>query len=439
MNPNLSDEQLDRIYARQLQALADEVSVPSRMTFAVARPYAPATGMPARTLALVGLLVGVTVALAWTMAIVGQSPSPPMTFPLGSIAFARGGDLYVAGPDGSGSTLIATSAGGLDPMPRFAFSPDRTSLAYTRVNDATKPRDLVIVDANGQTLGTYEGSAPPEMSRMATIFGWAPDSQSLAIYPAESEADIAIVARDGGPIKTLSVSDVAVATPAWSSLAWSPDGSKIAVPIDRGPHCADGLGDALCYVLIATDGSGITDLGRSALAGQASPAELAWAPDGGYALAHRGPSDGYLGSVASVEIRSGNPGDGYIGAPLPEHITAVAGRTLAWSPDGSLLAAATVDDRLGPVFYLFDDGNDRRLPMNPLPVSETISMVTWSPDGSQLMFATHPVDGVDLTIWSVGLPGGMPTKVVDANGLIFDVAGAALNSTQLPTVEVRPS
>jgi WD40 repeat protein len=435
-----SDDQVDRIFARQLGALADEIPVPPRFGLAGSAPQSRRVGMPGRTLVVTGLLLALSVALAWTMAIVGQSPPAPSTFPVGSLAFVRSGSLYVAGADGAGAKLVTSAADGN--VLRFGFSPDRTSLAYTRVADqATARQELVIVDADGQIVGTDASAAAPQRSGESMIFGWAPDSQRLAVYPGQSDAEIAIVDRDGTATQTLPIPDLEVSAFDWSRLAWSADARRIAVPTSGERYCPDGTSQTVCYAMVASDGSGITTLAPNPLSVQASPAQFAWASDGGYALAHWGPTGGYPGSVASVEIHTGDPQNGYTVAPLPEFINAVPGRTLAWSPNGSRLAVATVDSRMGPVFYLFVDGNDTRFPMNPVPPTESILMVVWSPEGSHLIFATSPNEGGGMSIWSVGLEGGVPSKLLDADGTMFDVAGSAFGTDNSVSTSsaVRPS
>jgi hypothetical protein len=442
MSVSMSDEQLDQIFARHLATLADEVTVTPRTGFTVARPYPARIGTSGRTVALAGVLVALSLALAASAAIVGQVLNPPQTFPIGSIAFVRSGDLYVAGPDGTGEKLFAAGAGGEQTIPRFAFSPDRTRLAYTRIDPGTGRQEVVIVGADGQVTGTYGGSTSPADPPQATIIGWAPDSQRLAVYPGQSAAEMVITSRDGTPLTSLPLTDVSGASSAWSSLQWSPDGTRIAIPTIGGAQCPDSTDQAVCYELVAADGSGVTALDPSLISGHASPAQLVWASDGGYALAHWGPSDGYPGSLASLEIRPGNPKRGYEIAPLPEYINVAPGRTLAWLRDSSRLAVAAFDSRLGPVFYVFDDGEDSRLPMNPFALTDSIPMVTWSPDGSHLIFATSGSDGSSgIGIWSVDRNGGLPTKLLDADGLTFDVAGSGVGATNPESTSnaVRPS
>src|SRR4051794_7343734 len=108
MDHHISDNQLDRAVVRVLAERGDEIEASGiTPTKAAARVRIRQMAVVPRSLVWAGLLAFLAIAmLVATWAVVGQGPSSPLTFAEGSIAFSRGGDLYVSAPDGTGARLL---------------------------------------------------------------------------------------------------------------------------------------------------------------------------------------------------------------------------------------------------------------------------------------------------------------------------------------------
>jgi len=351
---------------------------------------------------------------------VAQRPSAPLTFAPGSIAFERDGDLYIAGPDGGNENKVGDAIEGTG-ISKFAFSPDRQYLAFVRTIDpVTSAETLGIASADGTILDiyTYDGSGS-EPTAFGLTFGWAPDSRRLAVNPGASAEEIAIIGMDGKRLGGLTLPAGTSMRTAhrqlFATLAWSPDSVWLAVASKSGGDVSDceAADDpyAVCYILLATDGSGA----QSAFDDPSG--YFAWAPDSRAAVTHWAPG--------TVEIR---PTDG--SAPtlvaLPESFEPYDGLVLAWSPDGTRLVVAAGNGAAESTLFVIDgDSTVDAAPIGgPFSIGangQNVTDVAWSIDGQRLLFQGVPGGGV-FGIWSMDLGGGPPTELVDANGAQFDIA-----------------
>jgi Tol biopolymer transport system component len=420
-----------RRYADSALRPHDAMAIARAASITATRSHGFAFG--ARRLAWLLLLAASILAMGWVLATVSQPPAVPGRFDVGTIAYAQGADLYVAALDGTGARMVVAGVPGTE-IRELAFAPDRTGVAYVRVLDAdTGAEELVIEDAEGRNESVYRSAAQGPDPK-GIIFSWAPDGQRLAVYPGDTNREIALIGRDGRPVGRLDLTDEVCSGCPWyfagvswrdvATLSWSPDAAWIAVPSHETsgpPPCAEGsFGYAVCYVLLATDGTG-----RSVGLDEDGGSYLAWAPDGRIAVAHE----------PSVKVWSAGR-DTSRTVVLPEPIAQLYGHNLAWSPEGTRLAVGatffaqqsdddpTLCENDCALIYLIGEAGEP-VSLTTDPIDGGLQMVAWAPDGDRIVFSTSAGDPSHSSIWSIDADGGTPVRVTDTTEPIFDIAGVA--------------
>ena len=296
--------------------------------------------------------------------------------PIVYASYAAGFALFQINPDGSGRTAIA-GEGITDPT----LSPDGTQIAYLgKSATAGANRDLFVMRADGCAR------------------------RLLASYPQFDPVGASL-----------------------SSLAWSPDGTKIAylLPVTSGEplRIVDVASGA--QVPVTADGT--------------RKAQLAWSPDGTeIAFVVSGPQ-GTSGidvkKLATGAVRTLSPSPG---AASPR-----------WSPDGTRIAY--VDHNGGEWVVARGGGNIRRIDI-PVLTPEYPSAPVWSLDGRTIFFSKvvsfgpyvhgYPTDRYSL--FAAKADGTGQTVVRDGvTPLGWSPAGDALvvaraGSTASPVYFVRP-
>ena len=152
--------------------------------------------------------------------------------------------------------------------------------------------------------------------------------------------------------------------PFIQDVAWSPDGTLLAVSAARGDW--DKGGDYDIYV-IRPDGSGAKRLTDAAGADM----WISWSPDG-KRIAFNSKRDG------APEIYVMNA-DG----TSPRRLTKGGGATPSWSPDGKRIAFTRKVDDVSQIFVMSADGGEA-VALVSTPANAWNPM--WSPDGSRILF-----------------------------------------------------
>ncbi len=268
------------------------------------------------------------------------APSPssdPGIAAAGRILYALQTDPPPSDPDGRGyyTNIWAAAADGtdarrlfgpieLDP-PTATFSPDGTRIAFLRFTRPSLDDEIWIMNADGTDARRQALPATAELDGTpggagATSLAWSPDGSRLAyLGPLGGRgAGLWVMSIDGSHQRMLSPEPYGLG----GSLTWSPDGREIL---------ATGLADPdtvarrplEAIIAFAADGSGQRNLleGEDIAGGSAR-----WSPDGTQIVFARGP-DGYATDIYVMDsdgsdVHRLTMWDGYDGDPF-------------WSPDGT--------------------------------------------------------------------------------------------------------
>ena len=222
-------------------------------------------------LLLLGLMIGVLVAVTLVTGSRRQLPAPVGPARAGLFAFSTQEGIYVMQPDGSGRTLLVS---GDREQVGPAWSPDGTRLAYWSEMDSVRQFSLHILDLDDSTSTSMAGgrsfyvSYPFYVSDPAV---WSPDGKRLAFTTTSGE--LRLVNSDGTNLQRIGDPAMRFAIPTWS-----PDGTWIAVRVDLEPGTYRG------YV-IHPDGTGQTAITAPYAVGE-SHMGFGWSPDGRSVVYH---------------------------------------------------------------------------------------------------------------------------------------------------------
>jgi len=330
--------------------------------------------------------VGVIVALA-TAAVLVRSiesehvPADRLTPPpvaSGALAYALGGDIYVADPDGSNAVKISDGISdarceGVSEETYLSWSPDGKYLAFQRDCPSSDQDDMVITDPHGNVVGefpTYGGGWG---------FTWSPDSTRVAVWEV-GFVTIGVYGFDGERQASLPVPTVTGGGND-DGPGWMPDGSALLL---------------FGYEVVPLDGSAGYELSLGGLdptlGGQAS-----YSPDG-----------------TRVAVVTGNAitvldADGAPVSEVDGHLDGVE----AWSPDGEQFASLSHDE-LNVVDA--SSGTVRVLPEATAALGgsdEILGIRGFSPQGDRILYATGGrAGGGMMALYSIGVDGSDARLVV---------------------------
>ena len=317
-------------------------------------------------------------ALVATALYVGSQRQVSPPFRNGAVVYAADGDLFIADQLGGTPRLVA-SVPGEARVP--AFSPNGDRVAFTGSGDSATT--VFTVRPDGSDLTELAGWNGWHGSHLR----WSPDGTALAATTdgiweggaggtGPRTTQLAVVAADGSGLRMV---DAGPNTHA-GSAEWRPDGRLIAFV---------GYTRTRDVFLAARDGTNVRKIPGAANIASG----VAWSPDGKRLAFMRNRSDRTVEIVVLELDVDGSVTGSTAFRPEPQISALEDGLTPRWSPDGSQLVYAVVDDRSqhdpnveSPVLRIgtaAPDGSDSRI----VATSDAVRTggVDWSPDGRSLM------------------------------------------------------
>ena len=281
------------------------------------------------------------------------------------------GTIWIVGADGShlNKVLDANPEPVAFGVPGFLYgfhgdlSPDGTQIVYT--------------SCQFPFLHSYTGETEPTRD--------GPELYDRGRYNYE----IAISGLDGSNQQRLTSNERLDTIPVWS-----PDGSRIAFTSNDALYSPTGVINSQTLYLMMADGSNVQSIPlQFDVYGLAPPM---WSPDGGRLAVVLNEQNGQM---AIYTVQSDGSESVKV-AELGNHLTTwkpVAAPT--WSPDSKRVAFTTFDGEEWSVYAARFDGTDLRRIWSSGTGEEAIAatQVSWSPDGSEILFVADDVHlvGVD--------------------------------------------
>ncbi|GBQ27302.1 peptidase S9 prolyl oligopeptidase [Gluconacetobacter sacchari DSM 12717] len=317
----------------------------------------------------------------------------------------------------------------------LALSPDGGMLAFVEGGDPEYPDDtppnagnapagsrqmVRVVLPDGRIVTAGEGHAP----------AFSPDGRKLAFV----RGGALLVGRAGGPARVVMTMAGTI-----SALHWSPDGTRLAIEIDRGSHALialwrDGPGDAAPTFLPA------------AMAHDQLPA---FSPDGRsiafvrartpLLAAERG--KGRFWSLQAYDIETGTERTLWT-APegAGSRFWAPEGIGLAWTRDGRLLFPWEGSGWLRLcALPVASTPAARPTPACLTPDGAEIASYRLSADGTHLLYTANAGDPDHWRAWSLPLDGGPARALTGEDEQVMDLAPAGPAIAVMATGIAQPA
>lgn len=347
------------------------------------------------------------------------------------IAFVDDGDVWTIPPDGNNPTNLTEND---DPRQQFpAWSPDGRSIAYSQDTGNMTPNIFLIdVDTRSRQDISLTSSGYDDMPHWQP---WAVQNGRIWFitdFGFDQGFGIANSDPDGSHRRITEFLDIQDFSPAITALAWSPDGTKLAIGARN-----DSVQPPLQATLVVNT--------TGELVGGAQAEFAAWLPDSRRVVATR---DGDLWLYDTQNLQ---------GSPVLLTATAnnVTETDSAVSPDGRWVAFSSNEspggDPQNPTagnnfdLYLMDIdiGTDRM----PIVQSATYTgFPSWSPDGRRVAYGDNgdiwtvdpfnPIDRVNVT--NDSLYQSDPAYSPDGKRIAFTQrSGLATSDRQVWTIDVQ--
>ena len=363
-----------------------------RRTAAVAhRVQAGAMTTRRRSVLPVALVLALVVALPLALpAAVGAQPADPpllvtrIDLGEGAGRVTRHPRLLVVDTDASVRRLVAGDA------ERGSWAPDGLTVAY-QASDGVR---VVRRDGTDDRLLRADAVPAPQ--------AWSPDGLEVLAVDAGGGL-VALDAATGDERPLVALEGGRVTAPAWS-----PDGARVAFGVEATS------GGQFALWVVDADGSDPRLLADDVL----GAGHLAWSPDG-TALAVAGTPGDDLADAGIWVVPTDGGAPRRLDGPPPAQVG--PDQSVAWAPDGSTVAAEVWVDGREAVVLLDPDGALPPAPVPPAAGAVGTQLLGWSPYGDRLVVVYLDALGATTLRWVAPADGGTAT-VGTLPGLVGDVA-----------------
>ena len=310
-----------------------------------------------------------------------------------------------------GLTLMASSVGECNAQAGFElavlsqehsvplWSKDGSQIIFSH-----GPSGVFVVQADGSRMWSLPPDSPMGTLISAGNFSPAlsPDGSRVAyamVVKRNDSSEIVTSALDGSNLRKLTSNKAVDAYPAWS-----PDGTQIAFYSDRATRPAHGFH----LYIMDSDGSDERSLVSSSLISARQPP--AWSPDSSriaFVTFQSDPTEtGYVRRYIVHTVRPDGSGLTELGD---------AASSPAWSPDGTRIAFIREGDETHGLYTMDPDGGDQRLLWSfDTDGSYWYNNLSWSPDGSEILYGSASVDfSGPVPVVVVGVDGSEPRVLGD--------------------------
>jgi Tol biopolymer transport system component len=346
-------------------------------------------------LVVLGLLIAVALAALYLSA--GHTGFPSN----GGIVYARDGDLYLVT---QGGDVDLTPQGGQEQG--VSFAPDGSLMAFwSQAPDAAWRLDISRPDGSGiQSVATTYRFDPTFANEP---IAWAGDGRHLAVASKVAGLSRVLVVDVG----TGDVRDIAGATvPAAEEPAWSHDSRSIAF---RG--ALDEVGTAHALFVADLDSGLVTRLSQRLDPGldAVGYGRPTWSPDDKTIVFDAADTSGSKTMFALYGIGTDGTGQRRLTA------AGLNGYAPRLSPDGQMIAFTDWQDPVSSLWVMAADGSGRHK-LRDHTVSDSM---TWSPDGTLILFEVQPTGGDD-SMYSIR-PDGTGLTLLEASSATQPRAGVS--------------
>lgn len=303
------------------------------------------------------------------------APTPPSRF---SVVFASNRDdpdpsscgencnweIYLRRSDNLLTNLTKHAAGDVEPI----CAPNGKNISFQsnrNGEESTLGLYVMQIDGSNPIRLTADGDYPYLRS-----LAWSPDGEKIAFAPS-FRGDIYLVNSDGTGKEQLTYNE----NRYWS-MSWSPDGKKLAFisKLDDSENYAWSGNENI--FIVSSDGNIQSRITRDQIPFWA----IAWSPDGDYILAVRGfDRDLYVMRPDGTELLL-----------LARNVAITDCNAPSWSPDSQRIVY--VSDRSGTkqIYTIRRDGTDVRQLTGTWTDEETDNYdPRWSPDGRRILFVSE--------------------------------------------------
>ncbi len=226
------------------------------------------------------------------------SPAPPpTTLVWGQSLISWGGDIWVSDSTGKYAPLgLADKFVNIDAL---TWAPDGQRLAFTACLPGEVTSDKDTKQCNVLYVARRDGTEVTKVAPLTGVLGmaWSPNGEWLAY----GDGNLKLIRPDGSDQRELVVSPGGWAT--WQAPAWSPDSQWLAYRVNK--CSSSGCENAHRIDVVSAAGGQAQTVFDLATAQLGWGNSMAWSPDGGRLVAATDSGDGYQISIDCAKAPGG--------------------------------------------------------------------------------------------------------------------------------------